>query len=488
MPHAFAESPLSPRFATLPSRFFAHVPPTPLATPQLVAWNSALAKELGLHANPQDHAGIDDYLGGNRILDNTMPLASVYCGHQFGVYVSQLGDGRAILIAELPDAQGHIQEIQLKGAGPTPWSRHADGRAVLRSSIREYLCSEAMHGLGIPTTRALALVASPTPVWRETRETAAVVTRVAPTFVRFGHFEYYSHHDEHEHLRTLTDWTIQHFYPECADAPSPALALLEAVIARTASMVAQWQAVGFCHGVMNTDNMSILGLTLDYGPFGFMDGFDARHICNHSDDSGRYAYNQQPQVALWNLNALAQALLPLLDKEAAIAALHRFQDLFESAFADQFQAKLGLADWQDEDWTLLTDLLNLMHASRTDWTTFWRDLAAAHDDQPLASPLRDRFVDREAFDAWLALYLARSLQTGQSPDEIARRMRAANPLYVLRNHMAETAIRLAQQGDYSEVSRLHACLSQPFTENPEFAAYAAPAPDWATDLSVSCSS
>ncbi|GGP18726.1 protein adenylyltransferase SelO [Silvimonas iriomotensis] len=488
MPYAFDESPFSPRFATLPQRFFAHVPPTPLTTPQLVVWNSALASELNLHPDALAHAGIDDYLGGNRILQDSLPLASVYCGHQFGVYVPQLGDGRAILIAELPDAHGQIQEIQLKGAGPTPWSRHADGRAVLRSSIREYLCSEAMHGLGIPTTRALALVASPTPVWRETRETAAVVTRVAPTFVRFGHFEYYSHHDEHAHLRTLTDWTIQHFYPQCAAAPSPALALLQAVIARTASMVAQWQAVGFCHGVMNTDNMSILGLTLDYGPFGFMDGFDARHICNHSDDSGRYAYNQQPQVALWNLNALAQALLPLLDREAAIAALHEFQNLFEDAFAACFQAKLGLTDWLDEDWTLLTDLLNLMHASRTDWTTFWRDLATVHDAQALATPLRDRFVDRDGFDVWLAAYQARCAQNELTGADRASRMRAANPLYVLRNHLAETAIRQAQQGDFSEVKRLQECLAHPFTERPEFADYAAPAPDWAADLSVSCSS
>ncbi|WP_283149314.1 protein adenylyltransferase SelO [Silvimonas soli] len=489
MNDTFARLALTPRFQLLPERFFAKVAPTPLAEPVLAIWNAPLAAQLGLDPDTNAHVGLTDYLTGNLLIPGSEPLASVYCGHQFGVYVQQLGDGRAILIAEVKDRNGIVQEIQLKGAGPTPWSRRADGRAVLRSSIREYLCSEAMYGLGIPTTRALAMTASPEAIWRETRETAAVVARVAPTFVRFGHFEFYCHHGDHEGLRTLVDWTIEHFYPECADAASPALALLEVVIARTATLLAHWQAVGFCHGVMNTDNMSILGLTLDYGPFGFMDGFDAGHICNHSDESGRYAYNQQPQIALWNLQTLAQALLPLLDREAAIAALHTFQDLFETAFAAQFQSKLGLPDWRDEDWGLLTTLFNLLQAGRTDWTNFWRDLASLglQDAHPCPA-LRDRFVDREAFDQWLTDYRERVAATGDAVAVIQERARAANPKYILRNHLAEIAIRKAQQGDFSEMQRLHDCLSQPFAEQPEYADYAAAPPDWAASLSVSCSS
>lgn len=315
------------------------------------------------------------------------------------------------------------------------------------------------------------------------------MARVAPTFVRFGHFEFHSHHGNHAGLQALVDWTIEHFYPECREARSPALALLQAVIERTARLMAQWQAVGFCHGVMNTDNMSILGLTLDYGPFGFLDGFDAGHICNHSDETGRYAYNQQPQIALWNLQALAQALLPLLDREAAIETLRGFQDLFETAFTGQFGAKLGLNDWQDDDWGMLTTLFGLMQAGHTDWTNFWRDLAPhGLAGNGICPSLRDRFLDREAFDAWLDGWRARVGQSGEHPAAVLERARAANPKYILRNHLAEIAIRKAQQGDFSEVMRLQTCLAHPFDDQAQFADYAAAPPDWAATLSVSCSS
>lgn len=489
--HTFDRMPLAARFFALPARFYSLVRPTPLPEPQLLLWNAELATALNLDADPTAHDALAEYLAGNRLPANSQPLATVYCGHQFGVYVRQLGDGRAILIAETPDRDGVIQEIQLKGAGPTPYSRHADGRAVLRSSIREYLCSEAMFGLGIPTTRALSLVGSPQPVWRESVETAAVVARTAPTFVRFGHFEFYSHHDDHEGLRALAVWTIVNHYPECKEANNPYQALLEAVITRTASLMAQWQAVGFCHGVMNTDNMSILGLTIDYGPFGFLDGYDAGHICNHSDTAGRYAYNQQPQIGLWNLQALAQALLPLLDsKEEAIAALHQFQPQFEAAFAEQFRRKLGYADWQEADWEPLTHLFNLLQAGRTDWTVFWRALS---DHAPFAesgsvpAQLRDQVLDRKGFDAWFAQWQSRADRS--DPAALRDRMRAANPKYILRNHLAEQAIRKARdEGDLSELQRLAECLRHPFDEQPQFDDYAGLPPNWANDLSVSCSS
>ncbi|WP_273432758.1 YdiU family protein [Chitinibacter tainanensis] len=483
-PHPLHALPLQPRFTTLSPRFYTPTAPTPMPGAEVVALNQPLAQALGLDlaATPD----LADYLLGNRIPQGSQPVASVYSGHQFGVNVPQLGDGRALLIAEFAAPDGEIWEWQLKGAGPTPYSRRGDGRAVLRSSIREYLASEALHHLGIPTTRALALAASPQRVWRETAETAAVVSRLAPSFVRFGHFEYYFYQGEPERIRELADWVIRHHYPACQAAEQPYLALLQAVISRTATLIAHWQAVGFCHGVMNSDNMSILGLTLDYGPYGFLDGFDAGHICNHSDDSGRYAYNQQPQIGLWNLHCLAQALLPLIEREDLLAALSDYQPQFEAAFAELLQRKLGFSQWLDEDWTLVTDLFELMQATHTDWTIFWRTLSHWPVQQNSAE-LRDLFLARTQFDDWLERYAAR-LQDGVDAASRSAQMLATNPKYILRNHLAELAIQAAQRGDYREVQQLELCLRQPFAEQPEFAAYAALPPSWASELSVSCSS
>jgi len=286
----------------------------PLPALRWVAKSDALAQAMGWPADWADEQALQVF-GGNGAWPGMAPMATVYSGHQFGAWAGQLGDGRALLLGEVETASGPL-EIQLKGAGQTPYSRRGDGRAVLRSSIREFLCSEAMHGLGIPTTRALALVASPQSVRRETIETAAVVARVAPSFIRFGHFEHFAHSGQprhHEVLQRLLDFVIEHHFPALAGQPQPALALLDEVVRRTAELMADWQAAGFCHGVMNTDNMSILGLTIDYGPFGFLDAFDPGHVCNHSDHGGRYAFARQPSVAFWNLHALAQALLPLID-------------------------------------------------------------------------------------------------------------------------------------------------------------------------------
>ena len=307
------------RFATLGEAFFTDNPPTPLPDPRWVAWSPSVAADLGLPTGWMDSTEAAEVFTGNRLLPGSRPLASVYSGHQFGHWAGQLGDGRAIWLGEIDTPTGP-QELQLKGAGLTPYSRMGDGRAVLRSSIREFLCSEAMHGLGIPTTRALALTASPAPVVRETVETAAVVTRVAPSFIRFGHFEHFSAAGRIDELRRLADFVIDHHYPACRQGGNPYAALLEAVSARTAELLAQWQAVGFCHGVMNTDNMSILGLTIDYGPFQFLDAYVPGHICNHSDSAGRYAFSRQPNIAYWNLFCLGQALLPLMDdQQQAIA-------------------------------------------------------------------------------------------------------------------------------------------------------------------------
>ncbi|WP_423193368.1 protein adenylyltransferase SelO [Cupriavidus sp. H18C2] len=496
----------APGMAALGERFFTRLAPTPLPSPYLVSVAPAAAALLGwdapgLAAARQDPRFLDTFIG-NAVPDWADPLATVYSGHQFGVWAGQLGDGRAIRLAEakMPDGPW---EIQLKGAGLTPYSRMADGRAVLRSSIREYLCSEAMHALGVPTTRALAIVGSDAPVRRETLETAAVVTRLAPSFIRFGHFEHFAAREDHASLKQLADFVIDPFYPACREAASPYQALLREVSLRTADMVAHWQAVGFCHGVMNTDNMSILGLTIDYGPFGFLDAFDANHICNHSDQQGRYAYSQQPQIAFWNLHCLAQALLPLwrdtaaadaeAAKEAAVEAareaLDPFRDRYAAAFFRHYRAKLGLRTEQDQDETLMTNLFRVMHANRVDYTLFWRNLASvASQDASGDAPVRDLFLDRAAWDAWAAKYRAR-LQAEQS-DDAARgvAMRQVNPKYVLRNHMAETAIRAARDKDFSETDRLLAVLSKPFDEQPEAARYATLPPDWASGLEVSCSS
>lgn len=465
--------------------------PQPLPGAHWIARNHALADALGLGGWLEGGDALAVLSGNAEPPPGTR--ASVYSGHQFGVWAGQLGDGRALLLGEV-DTPGGPMELQLKGSGLTPYSRMGDGRAVLRSSIREYLCSEAMHALGIPTTRALALVGSPQPVRRETIETAAVVTRVAPSFLRFGHFEHFAHTAQDEAaLRRLADAAIERYFPELSGTAAPYAGLLETVARRTAALLAQWQAVGFCHGVMNTDNMSLLGLTIDYGPFGFLDGFDPGHVCNHSDHQGRYAYARQPGVAFWNLHALAQALLPLLpDSDAALAALEPYKAVYAQAMLAAWRAKLGLRDERAEDQALADDLLRLMAAGRSDFTITFRRLAGfSSAEGGDRSDVRDLFIDRAAFDAWAERYAARLRAENSDDGERALRMNRVNPKYVLRNHLAETAIRQAQGGDFAEVERLLKVLQRPFDEQPQGPATGADAafpPDWANQLEVSCSS
>ncbi len=354
-----------------------------------------------------------------------------------------------------------------------------------------------MRALGIPTTRALAVVGSDLPVIRETIETAAVVTRLSPSFIRFGTFEYFYWTQQHEALRTLADFVIDQHYPQLRASPQPYLALLEQVARRTARLVAQWQGVGFCHGVLNTDNMSILGLTIDYGPYGFMDAFDAGHVCNHSDEQGRYAYAMQPDIGHWNVYALAQALVPLtVDVEATRAAADSYRDEFDRALAQVFGAKLGLATQRAGDDVLLRDLLDLLQANRTDWTRFWRALGRVADATTTSAEdavVRDLVIDRAAVDAWLVRYRARLAAEGSVAVERRARMDRANPSVVLRNHLAEAAIRAARGADggprdFSEIARLLAVLQRPYDDGPGHARYAAEPPDWAQHLHLSCSS
>jgi uncharacterized protein YdiU (UPF0061 family) len=475
-----------PGFATLGPAFLTELRPTPLPDPYWVCRSEAVARELGLPPDWHSSDATLSALTGSLPIAGTRPFATVYSGHQFGVWAGQLGDGRAIMIGETESGL----EVQLKGAGRTPYSRGGDGRAVLRSSIREFLCSEAMHGLGIPTTRALCVTGSDARVYREEPESSAVVTRVAPSFIRFGHFEHFAANQREDELRALADYVIDRYYPACRTTDrfngNAYAAFLEAVSERTATLLAQWQAVGFCHGVMNTDNMSILGLTIDYGPFQFLDGFDPRHICNHSDTNGRYAFNQQPNVAYWNLFCLAQALLPLIgDQEVAVAALESYKTVFPNEFEGRMRAKLGLAEAGEGDRALIEGVLKLLAAGKVDYTIFWRRLSNYMVDGNI-EPVRDLFLDREGFDAWALAFSERHTPAGRA--QAADLMLKSNPKFVLRNHLGQQAIEASQQKDQSAVATLLAVLQSPFEEHPDADALAGFPPDWASTIEISCSS
>ena len=477
-------------YARLPDSFHSRLNPTPLPDPYLVSFNANAAQLVDLDSAEISRADFAEHFAGNRLLAGSDPLSMLYAGHQFGHFVPQLGDGRAILLGEIRNRSGELWDMQLKGAGITPYSRQGDGRAVLRSSIREYLCSEAMHGLGILTSRALCIVGSNEEVYRERIETAAVLTRLSPSHVRFGSFEVFFYRGQHQQIAELADYVIARHFPDLADDTDKYQLFLNAVTQRTARLMAQWQAVGFSHGVMNTDNMSILGLTFDYGPFGFMESYDPGYICNHSDPRGRYAYDQQPQIGLWNLACLAQALSPLIPAEQARAVLDGYAPAYDQHYAVLMGAKLGLSESFDDDIQLTGALLSLMHASQADYTNLFRSLgnfnSSAHATNDF---LRDRFIDRSAFDAWASAYRARLLRQPGTDRERKARMDAVNPKYILRNYLAQNAIEKAEkQRDYSEIDRLLNLLGRPFDEQPVMESYAAAPPDWARQIEVSCSS
>ncbi len=473
--------------------------PTPVPDPYWVAFSPSCAKLVGIdlaeNKLPVDKTWLE-VLSGNQLhtVDHQFsnPVATAYSGHQFGVWAGQLGDGRAILLGDI----GGL-ELQLKGAGKTRFSRMGDGRAVLRSSIREFLCSEAMHALGIPTTRALSIIGSDLPVRREVIETAAVCSRVAPSFIRVGHFEHFAALQNHARLKELADLLIQNHYPESLKSEDPYLDLFKRICTRNAKLVAQWQSVGFCHGVLNSDNISALGLTIDYGPFGFLDQFQIDHICNHSDQAGRYAYHRQPQIMHWNMACLASAMIPLIElrhdeqqaQDLLRTALEEFPIIYAQTWQSLFRRKLGFTTEQDGDIALIERLLQAMHDSRIDFTSFFRHLGKLKtDDSMNENPLRDNFVNREAIDQWFTDYLAR-LQEESSDDSLRHSsMNQVNPKFVLRNHLAQAAIEQAQKKDFSEVTKLLNILSAPFAEQPEFESYALAPPPNLDSIEVSCSS
>lgn len=471
------------RFKALGTEFYAEVRPVPLNNPHLVHFNTPLANQLNLNSSTLDWVGL---LSGNAPKQDMSAIATLYAGHQFGTWNPQLGDGRAMLIAEHQDKQGNLWELQTKGGGETPFSRHADGRAVLRSSIREYLCSHAMANLGVPTTLALALVGSDTPVYRETKETGAVVLRVAPSFLRFGHFEIFAKRNQIDNLQQLMHFTLKHLYPEYLSAAKPFVAMFEEVIRRTAYMVAKWQGLGFCHGVMNTDNMSILGLTLDYGPFGFMDKFDLGHICNHSDHSGRYAYANQPHIAWWNLQRLAESFLEIIPEQELRDALGKFAPYYNQYYIDEMGNKLGITDFSLDDLDFLNELIEVLARFRADWTIFWRQFSLDLLRPDSGSLLSQELLHDPAYIAWLDKYKDRC----RGLDIVARQrlMLSSNPALVPRNYMLHHAIIKAEAGDFSEVDRLFRALLSPYSEGVEFQDYYAYPPDSAESIILSCSS
>lgn len=479
-------------YGRLPEGFYSRLAPTPFAAPPyLVSFNPDAAALIDLDPAEAVRPEFVEYFSGSRLLSGSDPLAMLYAGHQFGHYVPRLGDGRAILLGEVRNRRGEKWDLHLKGAGQTPYSRDGDGRAVLRSTIREYLCGEAMHGLGIPTTRGLCIVGSDEEVLREEGvETGAMLVRLAPSHVRFGSFEVFSYRKQYDHLARLADYVIAEHFPRLVGAGDRYPRFLTDIVVRTARLMAQWQAVGFAHGVMNTDNMSILGITLDYGPFGFLDDYNPAFICNHSDRGGRYAFHRQPDIGHWNLYALAQALLPLMTEEQAKEAVAAYEPALVARYQDLMRQKLGLGEWQPEDGDLLTGLLKIMQADHVDYTNAFRALGAVRSDPSSAQEsLRDLFLDRTACEAWLVRYRERLRAEGSREAERAQRMNRVNPKYILRNYLLQNAIiRATEHKDFAEIARLLELLRDPFAERPDMAPYAAPPPDWGKRLVVSCSS
>ena len=456
------------KFKDLGADFFAQIQTQRLENPSLIHVNQSLKQALNLNITDQEFLEI---CSGDKQLGQERPVSTVYAGHQFGYFVPQLGDGRSCLIGEL---EGN--ELSLKGAGTSPFSRGADGRAVLRSSIREYLCSIAMQGLNIPTTKALAIVASSSEVYREHVEPAAIVTRVAESHIRFGHFEYFSSQGQNENVKKLANFVIKHYMPNVKQGDY--LGMLREVIQSTAIMIARWQAQGFSHGVMNTDNMSILGLTIDYGPFSFMEAYDPGFICNHSDTQGRYSFERQPSVALWNLHRLADTLKTLIEEEQLKEALSMYEKILVKEYSLLMRNKFGFAVQDESDNAIINNFLELLYTHKKDYHQSIRLLS--NDDQSSLG---------KAFDPWFKDYHKRLKMETEDPNQRRALMNEVNPKYILRNYLAEVAIRRAEDhNEYAEIDSLFKLLRAPFEEHEGYESYDSETPEWAQNLELSCSS
>lgn len=472
-------------YARLPEHFYARLDPVPVPLPRLIQLNFELARNLGLDPDALSSPEGVAILAGNRVAEGSEPLAQAYAGHQFGHFVPQLGDGRANLLGEVIGVDGVRYDLQLKGSGPTPFSRAGDGRAAMGPVLREYIVSEAMAALGVPTTRSLAAVATGEEIFRETALPGAVLTRVAASHLRVGTFEYFAVRRDVEAIRTLADYAMRRHYPRAAQAQQPYRALLDGVVARQARLIAQWMLLGFIHGVMNTDNTSISGETIDYGPCAFMEAYDPATVFSSIDRNGRYAYGNQPRIALWNLTRLAEALLPLLEQEtgsqeAALAsatqALETFAPQYDAAYLDGLRRKLGLFTAQDGDLELAQELFQNMAAGAADFTLTFRLLCDAAEAPETESRLRALFRDAESCDAWSRRWRQRLTEEAASAGERARAMRQTNPVYIPRNHLVEEVIQAAvERQDFAPFEQLLEVVLRPYDQRPGLERYAAPA-------------
>ena len=462
-------------FADLPEDFFHKQNWTPFDNPKLIHFNEELAELLGF---PKDLNAEDlvPYINGNKAFKHSAPLSMAYAGHQFGSWVPQLGDGRGILLGQIQTKKG-LMDLHIKGAGKTPYSRFGDGRAVLRSTIREYLCGEAMHHLGIPSSRSLIMIGSDEPVFRETTEFGAMMVRVAKTHIRFGHFEYLMHNKKSEFIPILLDHVIESYFPDLKESKDGYTDLFEKIVFSTAGLIAKWQAFGFAHGVMNTDNMSILGETFDFGPFGFLDEYNPGFICNHSDRGGRYAFNNQPSIGLWNCHALAAALKDHIEIERTKEIINSYEQIFYDELTRLYRRKLGLFKEEKDDLKLVEELLTWMKDLKKDYTNTFRNLIDNNQG----------FEDEKGL-CWLKKFQERlNLEEVNEKERIVL-MNSSNPKYILRNYLAQEAIQAAELGDFSFLNLLVEALKDPYVEKDEFSEFSKAPPEWGKKLEISCSS
>ena len=470
LPHAFAD--LSEDFHTQQNW-------EGFDNPFIVTENLDLKNELGI--NNVDSQQLLNVFNGTDKIESLKPLSMVYSGHQFGQYVEQLGDGRGLLLGQMSSDDGLI-DVHLKGAGKTPYSRFGDGRAVLRSVIREYLCGEAMHALSIPTSRALMIVGSDEMVIREKSEAAAMLVRTAKTHIRFGSFEYFHYNNQPENVKALADFCIAQYPAYFSESSIGYEEFFRVIVERTAMMVAQWQACGFSHGVMNTDNMSILGETFDYGPYGFMEDYEPTYVCNHSDHQGRYAFKNQPYIGLWNCSALGHALSTLISEENQAEILQSYETIFQNTLAELYRKKLGFEETQKEDALLIQGLLDIMESEKLDYTNTFRNLTKA------LTANSTNELNSSIAKSWIESFQGRHLTETPSLDEKAKLMNLTNPKFILRNYMAQEAIDAAESSDFSKLETLISVINHPFEELEQYQNFASKSPAWAKDLEISCSS
>jgi len=471
---------LQNHYLQLEAESYHKVSPTPLRGATLLDYNIDVLELLGLDPAKLDEDMLRNILNGKHLLQGSEPYAMCYAGHQFGFYAQRLGDGRAINLGAVKG-----WNLQLKGSGPTRYSRNGDGRAVLRSSIREYLMSEAMYHLGVPTTRALAIIGSQEEIQREKVEKGSIVLRLSPSWIRFGSFEYFFYKRKYDELRALANYAIKESYPQLAQEKEAYLLFFKAVVASTATMVSHWQAIGFNHGVMNTDNMSIAGLSIDYGPFAFLDHYDTNYICNHSDHEGRYSFGAQPYIAQWNLSKLLKALTPLCEEKKLEKELELFRPLYTSSYSALMRSKLGLYDRRADDASLIRSLLKLLNTYAVDYTPFFRTLSRYNGDQRIFSSLYSSSIE---FSQWFEAYDKRLCEEESCQSERQNKMLAVNPKYVLKNYMLQEAIDLAENADLSGVQTLKILAQSPYDEHPVFERYAQATPSQYKNMQLSCSS